>query len=87
MGMRRIHVRWLLVVPIVAAVGTPLYARATPRLASLPFVVWFQFATVVLGIVVAGTVYLVEGRHDQPEADGPAPGAGTTLAPAADDAV
>ena len=52
--------RWsllLLLVPIAAVVVPPLYARDSPRLAGIPFFVWYQFVAVVFGGVVTALVY------------------------------
>jgi len=47
-GARRLLVAVLLVLPMLAAVAVPLYARETPRLAGVPFFYWYQFACMVL---------------------------------------
>jgi hypothetical protein len=52
--------RWsplLLLVPIVAVVVPPLYARDSPRLAGVPFFVWYQLVAVVFGGAVTALVY------------------------------
>ncbi|MGH9092778.1 MAG: DUF3311 domain-containing protein, partial [Acidimicrobiales bacterium] len=58
-----------------------LYNRVDPRLAGVPFFVWYQFALILVGGVVTGVVYLLRGtesavapRHDAPPADRPAGG-------------
>ncbi|ONI80793.1 hypothetical protein ALI22I_42320 [Saccharothrix sp. ALI-22-I] len=38
----------LLVLPALAAVAVPLYARVTPRLAGVPFFYWYQFGCLLL---------------------------------------
>ncbi len=60
---RRIGWHWLLLLPILLPLCTPLYNRATPRLFGLPFFYWFQLACVLLDVVVIGLVYhLTRGR-------------------------
>ncbi len=41
----------------------PLYARDSPRLAGIPFFVWYQLAAVVFGGLVTGLVYLLRERE------------------------
>ena len=53
---------WLLVVPTVAPLLTPLYDRATPMLWGIPFFYWYQLACVVLAIVILVGVH-VAGRR------------------------
>jgi hypothetical protein len=56
---RRTHsLYWLLVIPAVAPLLTPLYNRATPVLWGIPFFYWYQLACAVLAIVIISTVYL-----------------------------
>jgi hypothetical protein len=56
---RRSHRRyWLLVVPAVAPLLTPLYNRTTPVLWGIPFFYWYQLACAVLAIVIISAVYL-----------------------------
>jgi hypothetical protein len=58
--VRRHWIRWLFVIPAFCAVWTPLYARTSPELGPFPFVIWFQFLTVIVGSVVAGIAYLFD---------------------------
>jgi hypothetical protein len=56
---RRTHsLYWLLVIPAVAPLLTPLYNRATPVLWGIPFFYWYQLACAVLAIVIISAVYL-----------------------------
>ena len=41
----------------------PLYARDSPRLAGLPFFVWYQLVAVVFGGLVTGLVYVLANRE------------------------
>ena len=52
----------LLALPVAAVVVPPLYARDAPRLAGIPFFVWYQLAAVVFGGLVTGVVYLLRER-------------------------
>jgi Protein of unknown function (DUF3311) len=56
--------RWallLFVVPLAAVLWPPLYDRVDPRIAGLPFFVWYQLLAVVLGGAVTGAVYVLRG--------------------------
>jgi hypothetical protein len=48
---------WLLAVPAVAPLLTPLYDRTEPRLAGIPFFYWCQLAFVGLVVGVVTLVY------------------------------
>jgi hypothetical protein len=47
----------LLLLPFVFLLWVPLYARIDPKLAGIPFFVWYQFAWVIVGSLVTGIVY------------------------------
>ncbi|MGI5239634.1 DUF3311 domain-containing protein [Dactylosporangium sp. CA-139066] len=49
---------WLLTVPTVAPLLTPLYDRATPMLWGIPFFYWYQMACILLAIVILVGVHL-----------------------------
>jgi hypothetical protein len=49
---------WLLVIPAVAPLLTPLYNRTTPVLWGIPFFYWYQLACAVLASVAIAAVYL-----------------------------
>ena len=49
---------WLLAVPTVAPLLTPLYNRIDPVLWGLPFFYWYQLACAVLAVVVLAAVRL-----------------------------
>jgi len=49
---------WLLIVPTVAPLLTPLYNRTTPVLWGIPFFYWYQLGCAVLAIVVIAVVHL-----------------------------
>jgi hypothetical protein len=54
--------RWariLLIVPFIALLFPTLYAHADPRLAGIPFFIWYQFLWVILGVGITGLVYAV----------------------------
>ncbi|HEX4725850.1 MAG TPA: DUF3311 domain-containing protein [Pseudonocardiaceae bacterium] len=60
----------LLLLPLLMLV-TPLFNRATPRIAGLPFFYWFQFLFVLVGVGCVWIVYLVTRNAptvtDQPD--------------------
>jgi hypothetical protein len=49
--------RILLIVPFIALLFPTLYAHADPRLAGIPFFIWYQFLWVILGVGITGLVY------------------------------
>jgi hypothetical protein len=56
----RAGTRWwyvLLLIPIVALLATPIYAKPNPELFGFPFFYWYQFAWVPLGALVTWFVY------------------------------
>jgi hypothetical protein len=60
--------RWarvLLVIPFIALLFPTLYAHAEPRLAGIPFFIWYQFLWVILGVGITGLVYAVSRRDEQ----------------------
>ncbi len=70
------RIRWVFLIPVVAVVWTPFYAEGGPALGPFPFVIWYQFAMVVLGSLLTAMVYRIEQEHSpapapQPRADSP----------------
>jgi hypothetical protein len=56
--------RWallLLIIPFVSVLYPNWYSRLQPELAGIPFFVWYQFAMVVLGVIITLGVYALEG--------------------------
>ena len=52
--------RWwyaLLALPLLGLLYPPLYATRDPELAGIPFFYWYQFAWVVLAVVLTLLVY------------------------------
>ncbi len=52
--------RWwyaLLALPLLGLLYPPLYATRDPELAGIPFFYWYQFAWVVLAVVLTLVVY------------------------------
>ena len=41
----------LLVLPCLTAMAVPLYARAEPRLAGVPFFYWYQFGCLIVTVL------------------------------------
>ena len=55
--------RWalvLLLIPFVALLGPGWYARTDPRVSGVPFFIWYQFAWVILGVLVTAAVYFLD---------------------------
>jgi hypothetical protein len=55
--------RWyllLLLIPFVALLFPGWYSQAAPRLAGIPFFIWYQFLWIILGVLVTGAVYLFD---------------------------
>jgi hypothetical protein len=57
---------WLLAIPVVLPLLTPLYNRIEPRFVGMPFFYWFQLAFIGLDVVVVTVVYQVTGRRERP---------------------
>jgi Protein of unknown function (DUF3311) len=54
----------LLLLPFVALLWPPFYAKAEPRLGGFPFFYWYQFLWVLLGAVITGIVYWATTARD-----------------------
>lgn len=55
---------WLLLIPFVATLWPPFYARSKPELFGFPFFYWYQFAWVILTALLVLVVYLAtRERH------------------------
>lgn len=48
---------WLLLVPFVATLIPPLYARSAPTLFGFPFFYWYQIVWIVLSAAIVWIVY------------------------------
>jgi hypothetical protein len=57
--------RLLLLIPFVALLFPTLYAHAEPRLAGIPFFIWYQFAWVILGVTITAVVYAFDRGEDE----------------------
>jgi hypothetical protein len=67
---RRGRARWgylLLLIPFLAVLYPPLYARVRLPLAGVPFFIWYQLLWTLLGAAVTGTVYWIYRREDVEE--------------------
>jgi hypothetical protein len=53
---------WLLAVPIVIPLLTPLYNRETPRFLGFPAFYWMQLGFVLIGVVSTAVVYQMTKR-------------------------
>ncbi|GIL29903.1 DUF3311 domain-containing protein [Actinocatenispora comari] len=54
---------WLLLLPIVIPLITPLFNRDHPRLAGIPMFYWLQIAFIILGVGATTIVYQVGKRR------------------------
>jgi hypothetical protein len=54
---------WLLVVPIVLPLLTPLFNRDEPRLFGFPTFYWLQFAFILVGVTATSVVYQMTKRR------------------------
>jgi hypothetical protein len=57
---------WLLVVPFVATLVPPFYARREPSLFGFPFFYWYQILWIVLSALLVWWIYLAtrEATHE-----------------------
>jgi hypothetical protein len=55
---------WLLLVPIVIPLLTPLYNHATPHFLGFPAFYWLQLFFVLIGVVSTTIVYQMTKRRD-----------------------
>ncbi len=53
---------WLLPVPVVVPLLTPLYNHAEPRLGGFPLFYWLQLAFILLGVGTTTLVYRMTRR-------------------------
>jgi membrane protein implicated in regulation of membrane protease activity len=81
----------LLLIPIVALLWVPLYAKATPELFGFPVFYWYQFAWVPGSVVITWLVYTrtrtigpepPDEGVDEATPDTPTPGGRRPAAPA-----
>lgn len=60
--MRRGLIFILLVLPYGAVLATPLYNRAAPEIAGIPFFYWYQLLWIALGSLLLLLIYSLERR-------------------------
>ena len=53
---------WLLIIPIVVPLLTPLYNHDSPRLWGFPAFYWLQLLFILLGVATTGLVYRMTRR-------------------------
>jgi hypothetical protein len=53
---------WLLIIPIVVPLLTPLFNHDSPRLWGFPAFYWLQFAFILLGVATTSVVYRMTRR-------------------------
>ena len=54
---------WLLLIPIVLPLLTPLFNRDSPRLGGFPAFYWLQFFLILVGVVTTSLVYKMTKRR------------------------
>ena len=54
---------WLLLIPIVVPLLTPLFNHEEPRLGGFPLFYWLQFAFIALGVITTTVVYQMTKRR------------------------
>ena len=54
---------WLLVIPIVLPLVTPLFNHDSPRLWGFPAFYWLQFMFILVGVVTTSVVYQMTKRR------------------------
>jgi Protein of unknown function (DUF3311) len=54
----------LLILPFVALLYPPFYARLDPMIGGVPFFIWYQFLWVVIGSLITAVVYRIRRRED-----------------------
>ena len=79
---------WLLVIPIVLPLITPLYNFDAPRLWGFPAFYWLQFAFILVGVATTSIVYQMTRRPpaapaatDPPATPAASPSSSTPAAP------
>jgi hypothetical protein len=59
---------WLLVVPIVVPLLTPIFNHNSPRLWGFPAFYWLQLAFILVGVVTTSVVFQMTRRPTAPTA-------------------
>lgn len=65
--MRKRWYYWLLVVPFVATLVPPFYARESPELFGFPFFYWYQIAWIAIAAIVVAIVYALSRKTAEHE--------------------
>ena len=52
---------WLLIIPFIATLWPPFYARMDPTVAGFPFLYWYLLVWIVLVGVLSAIVYAITG--------------------------
>jgi len=77
---------WLLVIPIVLPLVTPLFNHDSPRLWGFPAFYWLQFMFILVGVVTTSVVYQMTKRRTTTPAPPPASASGSPSAPSSREA-
>ena len=62
--MRRAGLIFLLLLPYAAMLSVPLYNRAVPAIAGIPFFYWYQLLWIPLGSLLLWLAYRLERRSN-----------------------
>jgi hypothetical protein len=74
---------WLLVIPIVLPLLTPIFNHDSPRLWGFPAFYWLQFAFILVGVATTSVVYQMTKRPARTAA-APVSAAPVSAAPASE---
>lgn len=47
----------LLIIPLIATLWPPFYARSDPMFSGIPFFYWYQFLWVIITVIITALVY------------------------------
>jgi hypothetical protein len=72
---------WLLVIPIVLPVLTPIYNFDSPRLWGFPAFYWLQFAFILVGVATTSVVYQMTRRPSRASSAPVSPTPAPSVAP------
>ncbi|MFG1608442.1 DUF3311 domain-containing protein [Actinoplanes sp. NPDC049265] len=57
---------WLLIIPIVVPVLTPIFNSENPRLGGFPLFYWIQVVFIILGVTTTTLVYRMTTKRRSP---------------------
>lgn len=59
------YLYWLLVVPFVATLVPPFYARRPPELFGFPFFYWYQLVWIVISALLVWIIYAATRERER----------------------